>query len=247
MGFTQAFRQSTSKAGWLRSLALVPAYLTYRVRCKRWYPRYYELERSEGFDTQFGTDTTQIVEGFELDTDHIVYRYEAVAASAIQTILAGLLIRYEDYVFIDIGSGKGRSCLLASHFPFRQIIGVEISHRLTQIANENFAKYRPTDQKVRNFTPVCADALMYELPDTNLVLYMANPFAYKALAKFVKGLERSLSMTPRSAIVLYVFPMFPKAFAESDMLQLTRTMDGFPPWHLYKYCCAAQKPGFEGR
>src|SRR3954447_24824698 len=41
-------------------------------------------------------------------------------------MLAALSVNLQDFTFIDIGSGKGRTLLMASTFPFRRIIGVEL-------------------------------------------------------------------------------------------------------------------------
>lgn len=42
-------------------------------------------------------------------------------------------------MFLDLGSGKGRMVLSAARFPFRRIIGVELSNDLTAIARRNVA------------------------------------------------------------------------------------------------------------
>src|SRR5690242_5062036 len=41
--------------------------------------------------------------------------------------------RFGDFTFIDLGSGKGRTLLMASDYPFRAIIGVELLPALHQI------------------------------------------------------------------------------------------------------------------
>jgi len=44
---------------------------------------------------------------------------------------------FHDFIFIDLGSGKGRTLLMASDYPFRRIVGVELLLALHQIAQEN--------------------------------------------------------------------------------------------------------------
>ena len=57
-----------------------------------------------------------------------------------------LLLNIEEdlgrFDFIDFGSGKGRVLLVASHYPFRQVIGVEFSPELHEIAQENIRRYQ---------------------------------------------------------------------------------------------------------
>ena len=45
-------------------------------------------------------------------------------------------------VFLDLGAGKGRMLLAASRYPFRRVIGVELSDRLAAIARSNVAAFR---------------------------------------------------------------------------------------------------------
>jgi len=44
-----------------------------------------------------------------------------------------------DYAFIDLGCGKGRVTTVASEFPFREVIGVELSTALAATARANAA------------------------------------------------------------------------------------------------------------
>ena len=37
-------------------------------------------------------------------------------------------LNFRDFTFIDLGSGKGRTLLMASDYPFRRIVGVELLH-----------------------------------------------------------------------------------------------------------------------
>src|SRR5271167_4480579 len=46
-----------------------------------------------------------------------------------------------DFVFLDLGSGKGRTLLMASDYPFRRIVGVELLLTLHQAAQDNLGKY----------------------------------------------------------------------------------------------------------
>ena len=52
-----------------------------------------------------------------------------------------------DFTFLDLGSGKGRTLLMASDYPFRRIVGVELLHSLHQIAQENLRLYKSESQK----------------------------------------------------------------------------------------------------
>lgn len=46
-------------------------------------------------------------------------------------------IRYEEVTFVDVGCGESRVLLMAAEFPFRQIVGVDASETLCDIAWKN--------------------------------------------------------------------------------------------------------------
>lgn len=54
---------------------------------------------------------------------------------------------FAEFTFVDLGSGKGRALLMASDYPFRRIVGVELLPALHQIAELNLAQYRSDSQK----------------------------------------------------------------------------------------------------
>ena len=127
-----------------------------------------------------GTDTARIVGAWALDIPHDklehANRYETVAPEVFYASLNELEIRHEEFVFIDIGSGKGRALLLASRFPFKEIIGVELSAGLNTVANRNLRAFKDESQKCFRIQSIGQDALDYELPPENIVFYLYNPF-----------------------------------------------------------------------
>ena len=54
---------------------------------------------------------------------------------------------FRDFIFIDLGSGKGRALLMASDYPFRRIVGVELLPQLHRAAQDNLTKYRSETQQ----------------------------------------------------------------------------------------------------
>jgi hypothetical protein len=83
------------------------------------------IKRSHSaFDEQFGTDTERIVHLWQLDIDSPNRddgtRYQPVDPDLIRAAIEALPIGLEDFVFIDLGSGKGRTLLLASEYPFKR-------------------------------------------------------------------------------------------------------------------------------
>src|ERR1700693_2612248 len=76
-----------------------------------------------------------------------------------------------DFVFIDLGSGKGRTLLMVSDYPFRRIVGVEILTALHLAAQQNISKYRSESQQCFALESVCANATAFVFPAEPILLY----------------------------------------------------------------------------
>jgi hypothetical protein len=75
--------------------------------------------------------------------------YFPIEPDRFQRVLESFDIALEGLTFIDFGSGKGRTLLMASEYPFRQIIGLEFSPELHRIAESNITRYFSPTQKCR--------------------------------------------------------------------------------------------------
>jgi SAM-dependent methyltransferase len=138
---------------------------------------------------------------------------------------------FRDYTFIDLGSGKGRTLLMASDYPFRRIVGVELLPALHSIAQENLSKYRSEAQKCFAVEAVCADAREFVFPAEPSVLYLFNPLPETGLQQVVMNLEESLRRYPRVVYVLYHNPLLEHVLAQNTTL--TR-IGGTPQYSLYR-------------
>jgi tRNA G46 methylase TrmB len=87
-------------------------------------------------------------------------------------LLESIPLRPRMFTFVDIGSGKGRALLVASELPFAKIVGVELSHELNRIAQENIKRYRPSSQLCTTFFLHCMNAVEYTFGPEPLVLFL---------------------------------------------------------------------------
>jgi hypothetical protein len=127
-------------------------------------------------------------------------------------------LNFNDFIFIDLGSGKGRTLLMASDYPFRKIVGVELLSSLHQIALENLAQYKSDSQQCFALESVCSDATAFSFPNDPLVLYLFNPLPESGMRQAIANLEQSLQSTPRASYVVYHNPLLGHVLAESKML-----------------------------
>jgi SAM-dependent methyltransferase len=108
--------------------------------------------------------------------------YEAVPVADFRNLLAQIPPdAIGTSTFVDVGAGMGRALLLASEYPFKQIVGVEVSPGLYEVAKMNLASARNLEQRSRDIRIVRADARMWEYPPGDLVVFLYNPFDATAL------------------------------------------------------------------
>jgi hypothetical protein len=132
--------------------------------------------------------------------------YQATDPALFREMMASLPIAFDTFTFVDLGSGKGRTLLMASEYPFRRIVGVELIAELHRAAEENIRLYHSTAQRCSQIEAVCSDACEFVLPDTPLVLYLFNPLPEAGLLRVVRNLERSLEQSPRPVWIVYHNP-----------------------------------------
>jgi len=129
--------------------------------------------------------------------------YQPTEPGLFHEMMASLPIDFDQFTFIDLGSGKGRALLMASHYPFRRIVGVELIAELHRAADENIRKYQNPAQRCRQIESIAADARKYEFPTEPLVLYLFNPLPERALGEVLQRLHKSLARAPRRVWVVY--------------------------------------------
>jgi SAM-dependent methyltransferase len=144
--------------------------------------------------------------------------YQPTEPSLFREMMADLAIEFEHFTFIDLGSGKGRTLLMASEYPFGKIVGVEILPELHQTAEQNLARYRSQSQKCFALEAICGDAGDFPLPTEPLVLYLFNPLPEAGLRRVLANLDRSLRAHRRAAYVLYHNPQLESVLDETGLL-----------------------------
>jgi tRNA G46 methylase TrmB len=114
-----------------------------------------------------------------------------------------LKIDPSEFNFIDYGSGKGKVLVMASHLPFRKIIGIEFSSVLHEAAVANLRTFQSTDRRCHEINTVCGDAIEYCPPAGSLVCFFFNPFSPEVWVKVLEKLQSSWEAEPRPLYVVY--------------------------------------------
>ncbi|MFA6155530.1 class I SAM-dependent methyltransferase [Mesorhizobium sp.] len=171
------------------------------------------------FDREFDTDTEKNVPLWRLNIDSANrtqgIRYQSLAPILIRNAIEALPADLNNFSFCDLGSGKGRVLMVASEYPFKEVIGVEFSHELHIIANNNLRKYRSRKQARSTVSTLHLDAANYRFPSGNLVIFLFNPFGESVLRSVLANLERALIQEPRAVWIIYFNAVFASVIEES--------------------------------
>src|SRR5277367_2346382 len=118
-----------------------------------------EFDRAHGVDTDGKFDGWTYLSDLNIQSANWIdgNDYAAIEPLRFQQLMAALDFRFEDYTFIDFGSGKGRALLLASEFPFERILGLEFASELHKAAEENIRRYKSETQKCRDIASLNVD------------------------------------------------------------------------------------------
>jgi len=175
------------------------------------------------FDWDHHVNTTSAAVGWRdqlLGVFHSAYQPSepAIFHEMLDALRRQFGIDFHDFTFIDLGSGKGRTLLMASDYPFWRIVGVELLPALHRIAQDNLSKYRREGQKSFALEAVCADARDFVFPAEPSVLYLFNPLPETGFRQVVMNLEESLRLYPRAVYVLYHNPLLDHVLSHSAAL-----------------------------
>jgi hypothetical protein len=155
--------------------------------------------RSSGrrFDSERGVTTHAVLFLEDLDPETVgdagahATHYEAVPVDDFRQLIRALPMEaISSSTFVDAGAGMGRAVLLAMEYPFRQIVGVEISRALYTVATENLTKALVTNRRCADVRLICGDARAYSFPPGDIVLFLYNPFDGVALDRVLDRLAR---------------------------------------------------------
>jgi len=183
---------------------------------------YHPWQRSHPFDRFYGIDASGILPAEKIHADPklaaAIIGYAGSQAGVVRGAL-GALGDTRDYAFIDVGCGKGRAAIAASEFPFREIIGIELSAELADIARRNVLKI---SERFPDRPPIAihaGNALDFSLPPRKSVIYTYHALGRELMKRFVAKLESALD-APDAPEMFFVYcnPVFGEVLDASPAL-----------------------------
>ena len=201
------------------------------------------IEVKEGFDKKYGTDTSQTALAQDLNptdvnTTESSSAYAPTISALFKEMIDALDIQFNEYSFIDLGSGKGRTLLLATSYPFKKIIGVEFCAKLHEIALNNINIYQAKTNIHAQFDPILVDAAEYQFPPGNLVIYLFNPFDEPILSAILENLKKRPQQDSGKIIIVYWHPLFDQLIQATGFKLIKQKDDKnfIYGWNIYTTC-----------
>ncbi len=110
-----------------------------------------------------------------------------------------------DWSFLDLGCGMGRALAVASGFPFRSIIGIEINADLVRMARRNAAKVA---EPYPDRTPIVVRHGDATLPSIKgpTILFMYHPFGPMLMDRLLDHIEASVQPED-DVLLIYLNPV----------------------------------------
>jgi len=180
----------------------------------QYIPQYINEKYHEKY---FGINSAGFLSRDELGTSkNDSSHYEPSSYASIFKALRHIPISDQD-VFIDYGSGKGRTLIVAATFPFKRIIGLELSENLNVIAQNNIRLATKKNRlKCQNIELITDDASKY-IPQNDISIVMLyNPFSQQLMLHVVNQIYETLKVNPRPLYFIFRYPNWSSDIFEND-------------------------------
>lgn len=157
------------------------------------------------FERRMGVSTSAEIESDELGyDDEQVHSYGPAEWRTLKRALPRSEVTSQD-VFVDLGCGLGRVLLMALDYPFKRVIGVELSPQLHAAAQANVASAKLA--RAEAIEVVLADVREYEIPDDVTFVFHYNPFSGDVFEGAMARVFASFDRAPRRLRIVYRYPL----------------------------------------
>ena len=176
------------------------------------------------WETSYGVRTSGFARPADVNVrDSDANEYAPSPYRVTKRLIRELPAKARDGAFIDYGCGRGRVVVVAASFPFRRVIGVELSSELSNEARENVVRCRIARRAPVEI--VTANASTYMIDDDVTTVYLYNPFRAATLHQVLNQLADSLQRCRRD---MWIVACHPKHFeaARTPRLRLKQVACG---------------------
>jgi hypothetical protein len=132
-------------------------------------------------------------------------RYEAVSFYMLEQLFTAFRKISDQTSVIDLGCGKGRMMMVAPHFGFDNIKGIDFARELCEQAIANMETKQKQFGKI-HWKVLNQNVEEYDISASDSVFFMFNPFKPSVLKNFLKKLDASCDQFPRTTYFIYASP-----------------------------------------
>jgi SAM-dependent methyltransferase len=125
----------------------------------------------------------------------------------------------EDYSLVELGCGKGRVVIIGSEFPFKDIIGIELSPDLAKIAQTNVDKVTKTFPQRPPMRVIEGDILTCLPVEGRVAFFFYHSFNRELTSRLVEKIEAALAANLEHAFFIYCNPVWGSVFDASPALR----------------------------
>ncbi len=202
-----------------------------------WMGKYTDY-RTRAFDRKHGTDTFERAQLADLQVAGLDPRfgdwlYGPINPDFFAEMMRALPLRLGDYGFVDVGAGKGLALMLASEYPFRELLGIEFSPELVEAGKKNVEKYERSTGRSLRVEWVCDDFMAHALPPRPSLFFLNNPFPHSIATHAITHIEKSIAAHPRKVALIYRKP-HGETVKQLDASPHLRPLKSTPFWHAYE-------------
>jgi hypothetical protein len=177
--------------------------------------RHHPIDRQYGITTSFGVSPRFLT----LDDpvlDRANMGYAGSQPSVVRRCFA-LTSALPDATLIDLGCGRGRVCVIATEFPFRKIIGLELAAPLITTARRNAAHMRSKFPERTPIEIIKGDATQPPLNGHAVVLFLYHSFGVEMVRRLIAHIEDTISSSPQlKVMIIYYNPVHGQVFDDSS-------------------------------
>jgi len=120
--------------------------------------------------------------------------------------------------FLDIGCGKGRAMVVAAHYGFKKIAGIDISKEFVDETKRNLAVVQQKFPQA-SLDVMLQDAFYYHIPADISVIFIFNPFDEVIMSGVVENILISQEKNPRTIWVIYINPLYENLFLDRGFVK----------------------------
>jgi SAM-dependent methyltransferase len=165
------------------------------------------------FDLVHGVRTSGLIAGRHLKSGQRNDRHNTAYYGVAPSVFQGMVVRWrrskpvapiDEFTFVDLGAGMGRAVLLASEYPFRAVIGVELNPALLRIARKNMTRWRAAGRALVPMRMMGGDVVDFKFPAGPCVAFLFNPFGAPVMRRVLAGMAKDFAGRHGQLDILYV-------------------------------------------